>query len=167
MPANQETTTILTRFAVPEFEAAIAQAHALMDPSERVLCAGMAAVVANENEQPVVNRPSPYYVVTTAGLHYGLLKKKTRDLLVGAIGENRFVPRSAIGRYETDNASAVDLRSDDGELLAGIVFSDALGLQLVRTADDATSILSGHQREVAAIDQLRNVLEALDLPAGS
>jgi hypothetical protein len=160
MAANEETRAILQRFVLPGFDRAIREAAAAMDASERILCAGLVATVSTETESPAAEKPSPYYVVTTAGLYYGIVKKKAVRLS-DPVGENRFVPRAEIFTYETDDQAAIDLRATDGQLLAGLIFGDSLGPQLVRSAGDGSPM---RQQDLTAIQQLDNVIRALGLP---
>jgi hypothetical protein len=160
MAANEETQAILSRFVLPGFERAIRELASVMDASERIVCAGLVGTVSTETEQPASDKPSPYYMVTNAGLYFGIVKKKAVRLS-DPVGETRFVPRGEIFTYETDDEAAIDLRSADGQLLAGLIFGDSLGPQLVRSAGDGSPL---RQQDLSAIQQLDNVIRALGLP---
>jgi hypothetical protein len=163
MPGSEEAAAILGIWSLPEFKAAVDQAVARMDPSERVLCAGLAGWAASEDERPAADQPSPYYAVTTSGVHYGLLKKKGGFLSKG-VTENRFVARDAIVRLKSDFQSAVDVRSAEDDLLVCLMLRDSLGYQFVRSVGDPASMEPRHQQDSGAAEQLRNIADAIGLP---
>jgi hypothetical protein len=159
--AHDETAFVLGMWAMDEFKNAAAEAVAAMDETERALCAGLAEMVAAGGERPLnVPGKPPYYLVTTAGLHVGVLLKKGGIFSRGE-AKNVFIPSSAIRRTNTDHQSATDLLNDAGRQVAFVKFSDIFSRQFVRDRNDAAPPHAGHHGEYSAYGQLQNFARAL------
>jgi hypothetical protein len=165
MAANKENLYLLQMFAVPEFRPAAAEAAVQMEDSERFLCAGFTELVFTATDRPAEPWPSPYYLVTSAGLHVGLLLKKS-GRFSKASSRNVFIPRDAVAVLLTDHESAVDLRSAHDDPLAFLRFSEGL-LQFYRPANDPSPINPGYSGRFSARAQMQNFADSFGLPLSS
>src|SRR4051812_10061899 len=101
MPASEEVTWVLGPYVLPDFEAAAGGAVLAIDESERPLCAGIAEMAwATGTERGLFDEPGkrPFYVVTTAAFHFGVLLKKG-GMFSKAASTNRSIPRMLVSGF--------------------------------------------------------------------
>ena len=153
MPANNECAFIIDVFAdEPYFDEAARQAFEQMDESERPLCAGAPDYVGSPGHHPVVDIPSGYYVVTTMGIHFGVLLK-AKGFLSKARSENVFVSRFDIKSFQFDPIGWLELLGSETKRLVAIGFTeDRISYQFFRDRfSENKNYISSHPRTVDSI----------------
>lgn len=154
---------VLRLHSMEEFKIAAAQAVEMASPSERAVCAGNVSLFSPAGENPEqIPGKMPYYVVTTEGIHCGVLVSK-KGLFSRGDAKNVFISRERIRSINTDYRSAADLQDERGEQLAFILFSDIFSHQFIRSPTDTAPPHPGHYGDYSAAGQIHNVATSLGL----